>query len=647
MALPSPNLDDRRFQDLVDEAKRMVQRRSGVWTDHNVSDPGVTLIETFAYMTDLLLYRLNRVPDKIYLKFLDLLGVQLFPPNAATSEVTFWLSAPQADVMTIPRGTRTSTPRQSSSTQPIVFETIEDLQIVPSMAASASTVSASGQETDRSSLLSRQSFSAFSDPPVPGESLLIGLPDAVPSNVVNLRFNCRIEGVGVNPDNPPLVWEAFDGSGWKACEVESDSTGGLNKSGDIAVHIPRSHATALLNGERAGWIRCRVTEPSQEWPFYSSSPRIQALTVSTIGGTVEVINAETHDDELLGYSNGTAGQRFALEHAPVVRPERPVVVLVGGEAGWQEWEAVSDFSRSDVDSLHFIFDISSSEVIFGPAVRDSDGKLKSFGAVPAKDAPIKVRRYQSGGGRRGNVQAHSITMLKNPIPFVAKVENRIPATGGVDGEDLEEAKVRGPISLKSLARAVTADDYEVLSREAAPEMVRIHCLATHRDGGEGSVTVLVVPAVDTDVSGRIDFGSLAPNEQSLRAIAQYLDDRRTIGARVMIEPPNYQGVTVVAMLRATNTADPERVLRDAEERVYRFLSPLEGGPDRAGWPLGRTLHAGEVFAQLQAVQGVLEVSDVRLFLADPISGTRSAATQKVEIGPDTLLYPFEHQIRLG
>ncbi|MDA8116372.1 MAG: putative baseplate assembly protein [Actinomycetota bacterium] len=647
MALPSPNLDDRRFQDLVDEAKRMVQRRSGVWTDHNVSDPGVTLIETFAYMTDLLLYRLNRVPDKIYLKFLDLLGVQLFPPNAATSEVTFWLSAPQADIMTIPRGTRTSTQRQSSSSQPIVFETVEDLQIIPSSVASASTVSASGQETDRTSVLSRQSFAAFSDPPVPGESLLIGLPAAVPSNVINLRFNCRIEGVGVNPDNPPLVWEAFDGNGWKSCEVESDSTGGLNKPGDIAIHIPRSHSAALLSGERAGWIRCRITEPSAEFPFYSSSPRIQALSVSTIGGTVGVINAETHDDELLGYSTGTPGQRFALENSPVVRPDGPVVVEVGGEAGWQEWEAVTDFSQSGPDSPHFIFDISSSEVIFGPAVRDADGRLKSYGAVPAKDAPIRIRRYQSGGGRRGNVQARSITLLKNPIPFVARVENRISATGGVDGEDLEEAKIRGPISLKSLARAVTADDYEVLSREAAPEMARIHCIPTQREGGEGSVTVLVVPAVDTDSAGRIDFGSLAPNEQSLRAISQYLDERRTVGARVMIEPPNYQGVTVVAMLKATNTADPDRVLRDAEERVYRFLSPLEGGPDGTGWPLGRTLHAGEVFAQLQSVPGVLEVSDVRLFIADPISGTRSAATQKVEIGPDTLLYPFEHQIRLG
>ena len=72
MTLPTPRLDDRTFQELVDEAKRNVQRRCPEWTNHNVSDPGVTLIETFAWMTDMLLYRLNRVPDRLYVKFLEL-----------------------------------------------------------------------------------------------------------------------------------------------------------------------------------------------------------------------------------------------------------------------------------------------------------------------------------------------------------------------------------------------------------------------------------------------------------------------------------------------------------------------------------------------------------------------------------------------
>ena len=122
MALPAPDLDDRRFQDLVDDAKRMVMRRCPEWTDHNVSDPGVTLIETFAYMTDQLLFRLNRVPDRLYLKFLDLIGLRLLPPVPASVDVTFWLSAPCSTELTHLRRYRGGDPadrdRRSRSCSP-------------------------------------------------------------------------------------------------------------------------------------------------------------------------------------------------------------------------------------------------------------------------------------------------------------------------------------------------------------------------------------------------------------------------------------------------------------------------------------------------------------------------------------------------
>lgn len=87
MSLPSPNLDDRRFQQFVDDAKRYIQQRAPEWTDHNVSDPGVTLVETVAHMADQIVYRLNRVPEKNHLAFLDLVGITLFPrpPPAPTS----------------------------------------------------------------------------------------------------------------------------------------------------------------------------------------------------------------------------------------------------------------------------------------------------------------------------------------------------------------------------------------------------------------------------------------------------------------------------------------------------------------------------------------------------------------------------------
>src|ERR1700744_3018628 len=131
MALPVPNLDDRRFQNLVDDAKRLVQRRCPEWTDHNVSDTGVTLIETFPYMTDQRLSRLNRVPDRNYIKFLELIGVRLFPPTAATTKVTFWLSAPQEIPILVPIGVEVATPRTEAVGSAIAFTTTGALDIVP------------------------------------------------------------------------------------------------------------------------------------------------------------------------------------------------------------------------------------------------------------------------------------------------------------------------------------------------------------------------------------------------------------------------------------------------------------------------------------------------------------------------------------
>src|ERR1700730_3089457 len=111
MALPVPNLDDRRFQELVNESKRYVQQHCPTWTDHNVHDPGVTLIELFAWMTDQVIYRLNRVPDRVYVKLLELLGARLFPPPPGSAPVTFWVAAPPRETGRIPAGIELATVR--------------------------------------------------------------------------------------------------------------------------------------------------------------------------------------------------------------------------------------------------------------------------------------------------------------------------------------------------------------------------------------------------------------------------------------------------------------------------------------------------------------------------------------------------------
>src|SRR5579859_3314953 len=114
MTLPIPVLDDRTFQDIVDECKRMIPRYTPEWTDHNVSDPGVTLIELFAWMTELLLYRINQVPQRNYIKFLEMIGVHLEPAQPARAEIMVRLTAPQPETVVIPAGTEVATQRTAT-----------------------------------------------------------------------------------------------------------------------------------------------------------------------------------------------------------------------------------------------------------------------------------------------------------------------------------------------------------------------------------------------------------------------------------------------------------------------------------------------------------------------------------------------------
>ena len=90
MPLQIPKIDDRRYQDLLDEALSRIPVHNPEWTNFNRSDPGVTLIEIFAFMTENLLYRANLIPERNRLKFLQLLGIPLNPATSARGIVTFF-----------------------------------------------------------------------------------------------------------------------------------------------------------------------------------------------------------------------------------------------------------------------------------------------------------------------------------------------------------------------------------------------------------------------------------------------------------------------------------------------------------------------------------------------------------------------------
>ncbi|MFE2965171.1 putative baseplate assembly protein [Streptomyces sp. NPDC059340] len=647
MALPSPNLDDRRFQQFVDDAKRYIQQRAPEWTDHNVSDPGVTLVETVAHMADQIVYRLNRVPEKNHLAFLDLVGITLFPPSAARTDLTFWLSAPHEEPIVLPVGTEAATVRTENE-EAVVFATERELTVVPSSLRRLVVQQSGGAVTDRTADLAEgKDVLCFAESPNPGDCMLLGLTSAVPHCALGLELDSRVDGVGVDPRQPPLVWEAWTEDGWAACEVDRDGTGGLNRPGEVVLHVPGGHTLSRTGGHEAGWLRCRVTEPLSDQPFYTTSPTIRSADAFTLGGTTSAIHAETVQDEALGESTGLPGQRLRLAHFPVVGDTPPVLLQTAERDGWVDWDVVPHFAASGPSDRHITLDAATGEIAFGPAVREADGTMRQYGTVAPKGAVIRARRYRTGGGRAGNVARGAVQVLRSSVPYVADVVNREAARGGVEGETVEEAKTRAPITLRAQERAVTLRDYEELARRAAPETARITCLEGEEgEHGAYAVRVLVVPQAVPDPGGRLRFEQLVPGDALLQRITRHLDERRLIGTRLAVGPPFYQGVTVVATVHAFRGVDTDRVRRQTHDALYRHLDPLTGGADGTGWPFGRPVQAGEVFAVLQRVPGVELVDAVQLHPADPLTGKRGDPTDRIDLEAPSLVFSFDHRVRV-
>ena len=167
------------------------------------------------------------------------------------------------------------------------FATLDDLSIVACSLAYVATSTDGERALGRTEALTKRSpFDAFEKAPRPGNVLLVGLSEAVPPCVVALSWRCTIEGIGVDPRRPPIVWEAWTADDWVPCELESDGTGGLNRDGRIVLHVPSGHAVSLIEGHRAGWLRARVIEPEAGMPSYSASPSIHRLSAARHRGQV-------------------------------------------------------------------------------------------------------------------------------------------------------------------------------------------------------------------------------------------------------------------------------------------------------------------------------------------------------------------------
>ena len=172
MPIPLPNLDDRRWADLVDEGRALIPLYAPEWTDHNLHDPGITLIELLAWIAEMDIYQLNRIPERHKRKFLALVGISPEPPHPARTVLSFTL-ADSVPPLSLPAEVEFA--GNDPFGQATRFRTLEPLTVVPGRLQAVQVKDAQGFHDFTDHWRRGESFGALRRDPTTRRGVVSGL----------------------------------------------------------------------------------------------------------------------------------------------------------------------------------------------------------------------------------------------------------------------------------------------------------------------------------------------------------------------------------------------------------------------------------------------------------------------------------------
>jgi hypothetical protein len=633
MPLPLPHLDDRGFDQLVEEARNTLPLNAPSWTDHNASDPGITLLELFAYLTEIGLYRLDRVSPAQYRAFLRLLGFPVRTAQVAQTVLVFQQAA--TDVISLPPRSQVG-----STDGHVVFQTTAALDVVRATVTSVLT-SAAGELSDRTTANAAidRPFAPLGDQPAPGDALYLGFDRALGPEGTLVRLYSFGEDAARDGETwralaaeahrmrrdvrrtcPPsalrsigrywqhysarLAWEYYDVSGqWLPLPQAKDRTRALSISGPVHFRLPKpaAHAAGGVAGNNnAYFIRGRLLSGG-----YDCAPTIRSLRINAVGAR----HAADVPAEAITTNVRRANQAYHLTHAPVVpRSTRVDVTLTDGTH--ELWTEAADWDRTGPFDRQYVLEAETGTLRFG------DGRHGRVMADRNAIASIAVN-YRIGGGVAGNVIAGTLTKtLATGASAAAAPSQPVAAHGGAAAETLMAAEGRAVRGLAEARCAVTLADLErlALSVPAAP-VARAHAIAGFHPAlsclpAAGCVTVVIVPAC---VDRQRD-----PSAELCSEVTRYLDRRRPLTCELHVVGPQYTTVSVSARLHLTAGTPAASTIDAARAALKRFFHPLSGGSANNGWPVGRGVYRSEVLALLASLSGVSYVTNLSLQQDDGI-----------------------------
>ncbi len=328
MPLPTPNLDDKTFEQIVEEARALIPLVAPAWTDHNLHDPGITFIEMFAWLAEIQQYRLNQVAEASFLRFVHLAGITRTSQQTAAAIIA--VTAPVKGLL-VPANSRVD----PAGKEEFPFESVGDTYLTASVLKSVRTRVAE-RETDQTNANRDPAahFAPFGPLPAVGDSLRLGFDNWFAEPEIHLTVELYEQGlpavVALTTEAPGFVpsatirWEYLAPEGWLALPVIEDGTLNLSRNGQIRFQRPEEGGVE----EDQYWIRAILKTGS-----YEIAPRVQEIRVNS----VTVRQVETIVNEDLGAGTGAPDQLLQVKKRPIMAEEGVIFARfeVGEVLDWQ------------------------------------------------------------------------------------------------------------------------------------------------------------------------------------------------------------------------------------------------------------------------------------------------------------------------
>jgi hypothetical protein len=601
-------LDEVTYSDLVDRSRRRIPGLSGgLWTDHNASDPGLTLVELLAYLLDQRSYWLDQVTPELERAILGLFGMSPLRARAARTVLTA-RPVPGAGHVVLRQGTALETdgaaPLGFTVEESITALELVDLDVRPSAAGGAS------RKADRDD---GRTFVLF---PSDGgaASVEIALRLAAPWTGAPPPVSLHLELAGSGKVHPEWDPDAVDAppavklqvavstpGGLAPVPAFRDGTLGLRRSGVVRVTLPASFGPSS-----DGWHRIVLSTPAA---VFSVPPRLVSLGVNAV---VAAHRLRARTDVTQDWPK-LPGRTLRLSHPNGPPLPGRVRVAVREPGGWRRWREVETLAAAGPADRVFVVD--------GELLRFGDGRA---GRQPVFDPALPagavrlVARWWAGGGVVGNLGAgRSFDVPPGRAALALDVVNPVAGVGGRADEPVPDATRRAAEAQDAPTRAVTGLDHETIA-EATPGVDVARAIAAVGLAEElpfavpGLVTVFAIPWAPRDEppSPRVeavDVPAPVPDPGALGAVAGALGRARLAGSTIRVVPPRYRPVAIALQIRS---GAPAVQLRPGVwQALRRYLDPLVGGDDDEGWPLGGALEPSGLLRVAQGALGAAGVID--------------------------------------